>query len=46
LENGTEERNRVAKVLADANVKIGNVLTDVFWNVGTGDAGGTSGKQA
>jgi transposase len=46
LENGTEERNRVAKVLEDANVKIGNVLTDVFWNVGTGDAGGTSGKQA
>jgi transposase len=30
LENGTEERNRVAKVLEDANVKIGNVLTDVF----------------
>src|SRR5262245_47134300 len=29
LENGTEERN-VAKVLEDANVKIGNVLTDVF----------------
>lgn len=30
LENGTEERNRVAKVLEDANVKIGNVLADVF----------------
>jgi transposase len=30
LENGTEERNRVQKVLEDANVKIGNVLTDVF----------------
>jgi transposase len=30
LQNGTEERNRVAKVLEDANVKIGNVLTDVF----------------
>lgn len=30
LQNGTEERNRVQKVLEDANVKIGNVLTDVF----------------
>jgi transposase len=30
LENGTEERNRIQKVLEDANVKIGNVLTDIF----------------
>jgi transposase len=28
--NGTAERNRVQKVLEDANVKLGNVLTDVF----------------
>ena len=27
---GTSERNRVQKVLEDANVKLGNVLTDVF----------------
>ena len=27
---GTAERNRVQKVLEDANVKLGNVLTDVF----------------
>src|SRR3989440_9797310 len=30
LQNGTEERNRVQKVLEDANIKIGNVLSDVF----------------
>ncbi len=30
LQNGTQERNRVQKVLEDANVKIGNVLSDVF----------------
>ena len=30
LQDGTAERNRVQKVLEDANVKIGNVLTDVF----------------
>jgi len=30
LEEGTAEKNRVQKVLEDANVKIGNVLTDVF----------------
>jgi transposase len=30
LKNGTPERNRVQKVLEDANVKIGNVLSDVF----------------
>ena len=35
LENGTEERNRVAKVLEDANVKIGNVLADVLGMGGT-----------
>lgn len=28
--NGTAERNRVQKVLEDANVKLGNVLSDVF----------------
>jgi len=27
---GTSERNRVQKVLEDANVKLGNVLTDLF----------------
>ena len=30
LQNGTQERNRVQKILEDANVKIGNVLSDVF----------------
>ena len=30
LSNGTSERNRVQKVLEEANVKIGSVLTDVF----------------
>src|SRR5881397_509031 len=30
LREGVSERNRVQKVLEDANVKIGNVLTDVF----------------
>jgi transposase len=30
LQEGTAEKNRVQKVLEDANVKIGNVLTDVF----------------
>jgi len=30
LQDGTAERNRVQKVLEDANVKIGDVLTDVF----------------
>ena len=30
LQNGTQERNRIQKVLEDANVKIGNVLSDVF----------------
>jgi transposase len=29
-ELATEERNRVQKVLKDANVKIGDVLSDVF----------------
>lgn len=28
--NGTAEKNRVQKVLEDANVKLGNVLSDVF----------------
>ena len=27
---GTSERNRVQKILEDANVKLGNVLTDLF----------------
>jgi len=30
LQNGAQERNRVQKILEDANVKIGNVLSDVF----------------
>jgi transposase len=30
MQNGTEERNRVQKILEDANVKIGNVLSDIF----------------
>ena len=30
LLNGGEERNRIQKILEDANVKIGNVLSDVF----------------
>lgn len=30
LMNGSEERNRIQKILEDANVKIGNVLSDVF----------------
>jgi transposase len=30
LSNATSERNRVQKVLEEANVKIGSVLTDVF----------------
>jgi hypothetical protein len=28
--NGTSEKNRVQKILEDANVKLGNVLADVF----------------
>ena len=30
LQQGTSERNRLQKVLEDANIKIGSVLTDVF----------------
>ena len=30
VEDGAAEQNRVQKILEDANVKIGNVLTDVF----------------
>src|SRR5437879_378649 len=30
LGTGTQEKNRVQKVLEDANVKLGNVLSDVF----------------
>jgi transposase len=30
LGNATAEKNRVQKILEDANVKLGNVLTDVF----------------
>jgi len=29
LQDGTRERNRIQKVLEDANVKLGNVLTDI-----------------
>ncbi len=32
--DGAAERNRVQKVLEDANVKIGNVLSDVFGTSG------------
>jgi transposase len=34
LSAGTSERNRVQKVLEDANVKLGNVLSDVFGTSG------------
>jgi len=30
LQNGGEERNRIQKILEDANIKIGSVLSDVF----------------
>jgi transposase len=30
LSNATAEKNRIQKVLEDANVKLGNVLTDIF----------------
>ena len=30
LGNGSSEKNRVQKILEDANVKLGNVLADVF----------------
>ena len=30
VRNGAQERNRVQKILEDANVKLGNVLSDVF----------------
>ena len=30
VRNGAQERNRVQKVLESANIKLGNVLTDVF----------------
>jgi transposase len=30
LANGASERNRIQKVLEDANIKLGSVLTDVF----------------
>lgn len=30
LQDGTRERNRIQKVLEDANVKLGNVLADIF----------------
>src|SRR5215469_2156753 len=30
LGNGSSEKNRVQKILEDANVKLGNVLTDLF----------------
>jgi transposase len=31
---GTSEKNRVQKILEDANVKLGNVLSDVFGTSG------------
>src|SRR5205085_3900356 len=34
LSNGTAEKNRVQKVMEDANVKLGNVLSDVFGTSG------------
>lgn len=34
LNEGTAERNRTQKVLEDANVKLGNVLSDVFGSSG------------
>jgi len=42
---GAAEPNRVQKVLEDANVKIGNVLSDVFGTFRSGDAGSVIGKQ-
>jgi transposase len=39
LGNGTAEKNRVHKILEDANVKLGNVLEDLFGGIGTVDAG-------
>jgi transposase len=30
LANGTAERNRIQKILEDANIKLGSGLTDVF----------------
>jgi len=30
INNGSSEKNRVQKILEDANVKLGNVLADVF----------------
>src|SRR6059036_3081196 len=46
LQNGTQERNRVQKVLEDANVKIGNVLSDVFGMSGQAMLEALLGKQA
>ena len=45
---GSAEKNRVQKVLEDANVKLGNVLTDVFGVLRAVDAGRTveRGSQA
>jgi transposase len=34
LSEGTAERNRVQKILEDANIKLGNVLSDVFGTSG------------
>src|SRR5438552_1537414 len=44
--DGAAERNRVQKVLEDANVKIGNVLSDVFGTSGQAMLGSVAGKQA
>jgi len=37
--DGAAEKNRVQKILEDANVKLGNVLSDVFWDFRSGDVG-------
>src|SRR5207249_4466160 len=46
LSDGAAERNRVQKILEDANVKIGNVLTDVFGVSGQAMLEAFSGKEA
>ena len=35
LQQGASERNRLQKVLEDANIKVGSILTDVFGVTGT-----------
>jgi transposase len=45
VRTGVQERNRVQAVLEDANIKIGNVLTDVFGLSGAVDDRGTGGRS-